>query len=234
MTKTRTPKIAGALHIEPGHVEVVLNTLIRVADMMGGSLGRRHEVVVHDLRRDKSVVHVVNGSVTNREVGQGIRDLLGVLNAPAYARGMLLNYEAPVKIDDRTIRASTLVFSDESGGPILAVCLNIDVTDWVRFESMLGELAFPTGRKLAQVNPGGGSLDINSILDLMIEEAIDAVNCPLDRMGKDEKLSVVRFLDLRGVFLVRHAHARVSKALGLSKETVFRYLQQSRESNDNA
>lgn len=217
-----------APRIASENIDAVLDSLIHIADLLGGSLGARYEIAVHDLRREEdSVVHVVNGHVTQRQVGQGIRDLLGVLNAPEFENGALLNYQAPASSQDRTIRASTQVYFDESDQPVLALCMNVDVTDLIHARDTLSSLAFPdAGGGMRQLVPGGGARDIGAVLDMMIDEAIEATGNPVEAMTKTDKQAVVRMLDLRGAFHVRHAHTHVAKALRISKESVFRYLQQ--------
>lgn len=224
------PNLEGALRISRQDVDTVLDSLVRVAELMGKSLGSSHEIVVHDLRKeDASVVYVANGHVTNRKPGQGIRDLLGVMNAQRFHRGALLNYEAPVLKDGKTIRASTLVYFDESDRPVLALCINIDVTALIQAQNLLASLALPEGTQMQRIVPGGGTRDINAVLDNMVREAIEATGRTATTLSTKDKQSVVRALDVRGAFHVRHAHSRVAAALHTSKESVYRYLQQGRE-----
>ena len=55
----------------------ILKTYFPVADMIAGTFGNSCEVVVHDLSKpESSVVHVANGSVTGRQVGQSFDHLV--------------------------------------------------------------------------------------------------------------------------------------------------------------
>ncbi len=47
---------------------------------------------------------------------------------------------------------------------------------------------------------------------------------PLDRLGRREKQTVVRILEERGAFSVRHGVETVASALGVSRFTVYNYL----------
>jgi hypothetical protein len=47
---------------------------------------------------------------------------------------------------------------------------------------------------------------------------------PLERLGRKEKQTVVRILEERGAFSVRHGVETVASALGVSRFTVYNYL----------
>lgn len=58
---------------------------------------------------------------------------------------------------------------------------------------------------------------------------------PLDRLGRREKQTVVRILEERGAFSVRHGVETVASALGVSRFTVYNYLnRENTESTENA
>lgn len=43
-------------------------------------------------------------------------------------------------------------------------------------------------------------------------------------MSREKRLELIRFMDQRGVFLVKGAVERVAEKLGISKVTVYSYL----------
>ena len=54
-----------------------VNQLIPVADFLGAVLGENTEIIVHDLTNyDHSVVHIINGHISNRKIGDSITDLM--------------------------------------------------------------------------------------------------------------------------------------------------------------
>jgi len=55
---------------------------------------------------------------------------------------------------------------------------------------------------------------------------------PLDRLGRKDKQTVVRILEERGAFSVRHGVETVASALGVSRFTVYNYL--NRENAEDA
>ena len=64
------------------------------------------------------------------------------------------------------------------------------------------------------------------MIDKVLEEATIRFNSPPGRLNADEKLSVIREMDSRGVFLAKGSVIEVAKKLKSSKATIYRYLQQ--------
>jgi hypothetical protein len=56
---------------------------------------------------------------------------------------------------------------------------------------------------------------------------------PLDRLGRKEKQGVVRLLEERGAFAVRHGVETVASALGVSRFTVYNYLNRENATRDS-
>lgn len=77
------------------------------------------------------------------------------------------------------------------------------------------------------------SLDLSRALEALLREAVAKVGQPVALMGKDEKLAVIRYLDEHGAFLLRGSVEDVGRELGISRFTVYNYLDEIRtESND--
>lgn len=51
-----------------------------------------------------------------------------------------------------------------------------------------------------------------------------AGDVPDGAMSREKRLELIRFMDQRGVFLVKGAVERVAEKLGISKVTVYSYL----------
>jgi predicted transcriptional regulator YheO len=68
--------------------------------------------------------------------------------------------------------------------------------------------------------------DVESMLGIHINEVVEGYAVPVALMKKEDKLVVVRQLDERGVFLVRGAVNAVAHALGVSRYTIYNYLEE--------
>ena len=62
----------------------------------------------------------------------------------------------------------------------------------------------------------------------MITEAMDAVGKPAPAMSKPDRIEVLRLLEARGAFHIKRAADRVSARLGVSRVTVYGYLDEVR------
>jgi hypothetical protein len=70
---------------------------------------------------------------------------------------------------------------------------------------------------------------VDRALDELIALAEHQVGRPIAQMSRAEKQSVVRILDQRGAFAVRKSVETVAEALGVSRFTVYNYLDSIRE-----
>ena len=64
------------------------------------------------------------------------------------------------------------------------------------------------------------------MIDKVLEEATIRFSVPPNRLTANEKLSVIREMDSRGVFLAKGSVNEVAEKLGSSKATIYRYLHQ--------
>jgi predicted transcriptional regulator YheO len=78
--------------------------------------------------------------------------------------------------------------------------------------------------------PAGAFTHVEKAMDELISLAEQSVGRSLADMNRLEKQRVVRFLDERGAFALRKSVERVADALGVSRFTVYNYLDASRQS----
>ena len=104
-----------------------VQAMVTLADFLGEALGSSTEVVVHDLSRPEgSVVKIVNGHVSGRNVGAPATEFARAL-AEKYADSDL-NYVSDYvckTVDGRPLQGSTLFIRDE-GRIVGLLCVNID------------------------------------------------------------------------------------------------------------
>jgi hypothetical protein len=61
-------------------------------------------------------------------------------------------------------------------------------------------------------------------LDRLIEQVEKELGCPLPNLSRHEKQLAVKMLDQRGAFILRRAVEDVADAMGVSRITVYNYL----------
>lgn len=192
-------------------------------------MGPRCEIVLHDLTKDygNTIVAIRNGHISGRKEGDpggdwGIEVMAGIIK-----NGDRYNVIFHTK-DGKIIRSSTVFFRSDAGIPIGSMCLNMDITDSVRCEEYLR--AFNMCDPADAANQPTTSLftDVNELLTRMIREAIATVGKEVLEMSKEEKIQVIAYLDRKGAFLITKSSERVCEQLGISKFTLYNYLESSR------
>jgi predicted transcriptional regulator YheO len=107
-----------------------------------------------------------------------------------------------------------------------ALLIGIDLDAIVAADRLLHELAEP--HTLAG-SPLGALEHLDEALDQLIAQGEAQLGRPLEEMSRTEKQKLVRFLDDRGAFSLRKSVERVADILGVSRFTVYNYLDAVRE-----
>ena len=104
--------------------------------------------------------------------------------------------------------------------------IGIDLAAVVAAQGLLHDLAGPhTGADA----PLGSLAHLDEALDQLIAQGEVQVGRPLGEMSRAEKQRLVRFLDDRGAFSLRKSVERVADILGVSRFTVYNYLDAVRD-----
>lgn len=213
-----------------------LEQLKQIADLVAAQFGPAAEVVVHDFtgELDHTIVYIVNGHVTGRSVGDApTQSFLKYMNVKHNRKSIeKIRYISHLP-DGRIIRSSTANFFDEDGTLNSSLCINQDISDLVALENAvkgLSEAAYfetpmrPGSYNEFDVQPSS----IHGMMDNIITEALSSVGTPPDKMNKEAKIKLLRFLDERGVFLIQKSGQKVCELLGISKFTLYNYLEEAR------
>jgi predicted transcriptional regulator YheO len=65
---------------------------------------------------------------------------------------------------------------------------------------------------------------VNELLDHLIEESVAMIGKQPALMTKDEKIRAINFLNEAGAFLITRSGDRVASAFGISKYTLYSYI----------
>ena len=68
------------------------------------------------------------------------------------------------------------------------------------------------------------SKNVDELLDELIQESVKLVGKPVALMSRDEKKKAIQFLDKQGAFLITKSGDRVSNHFGISKYTLYNYI----------
>ena len=75
-------------------------------------------------------------------------------------------------------------------------------------------------------------LNVNDLLDDLIEQSVELVGKPVALMNKDDKIRAIQFLNQSGAFLVTKSGDKVAKFFGISKYTLYSYIDANKKQEE--
>lgn len=202
-----------------------LDFLERLSKAIAAQFGDHCEVAVHDLKSgdmEHTIALIENGHVTHRQKGDGpSRVVLETLKAedPAAlsdSAGYLMRTH-----DGRVLKCSTVYIRDENGVPEGIFSINYDVTELLMAERAVDSLLH---HKEEKETPERIPQSVNELLDDLIEQSVRLVGKPVAMMNKEDKIKAIAFLNKAGAFLITRSGDKVSKYFGISKYTLYSYI----------
>ncbi|MBM6724637.1 PAS domain-containing protein [Pseudoflavonifractor phocaeensis] len=206
-----------------------LQFLFKLAKGIASQFGPNCEVVVHDLATndpESSIVAIENGQVTGRKVGDGPSHV--VLEALRGENSQLqdhLSYLAKTR-DGKILKSTTIYIRDDDGDPIGIFGINYDITLMLAMETALKQF---TATEKEEKEPEAISRNVSDLLDELIEQSVKIVGKPVALMTKEDKVKAVQFLNETGAFLITKSGDKVCKFFGISKYTLYSYIDEAKE-----
>jgi predicted transcriptional regulator YheO len=200
----------------------VFDHAIRMADIIVEMMGSRCEVAVHDFSDiDHSLIYLA-GALTDRKVGSPITNVvLKELKKPSSEIRDIANYKT-VSRTGLIMKSSTVFLRNDDGDVIGALCINIDITTYLKWSKELNaflDFDDPSSDKESF------HTSVNDMVEDLVNGVIESFHKPANLLDMDKKIECVRLLEERGVFLIRGATEYVGSVLGVSKFTIYNYLQ---------
>ena len=206
-----------------------LQFLFKLAKGIASQFGPNCEVVVHDLATndpESSIVAIENGQVTGRKVGDGPSHV--VLEALRGGKTQLqdhLSYLTKTR-DGKILKSTTIYIRDDDGTPIGIFGINYDITLMLAMETALKQF---TATEKVEKEPESISRNVSDLLDELIEQSVKIVGKPVALMSKEDKVKAVQFLNDTGAFLITKSGDKVCKFFGISKYTLYSYIDEAKE-----
>ncbi len=216
--------------------EFDFTSYIHLVNFLGGCLDSNTEIVLFSLDNiNSSIVAIHGGHISGRKVGDPLTNFAisklkdkGKDGPPYY-----LNYVGVSK-DGTPLRSSSFFILDKSGNPRGVLTISSDVTKYQKAAELLSQLAFlpnmgtvssePVDIERFQATPKDLILDI--IFDVTKSRDIDT-----RRLTPDEKIEVVRRLNVENFFLMKGAVSQIASVLDSSDATIYRYLSKINKQN---
>ena len=201
-----------------------IKELGQIAKAIAATFGSHCEVVVHDVSgkgNHSTIVAIENGHVTGRKVGDGASQVVleQGLNADAQPVDRLCYL---TKTPDGKVLKSTTVFLRGKNGRVNAILgINYDISGLLVAEAALHGLTATAETERGEPQK---IVNVNDLLDELIEQSVKLVGKPVELMNKDDKMKAVGFLSQSGAFLVTKSGDKIAKFFGISKYTLYSYI----------
>ena len=201
-----------------------MDALKQIAKGVAGHFGSSCEVVIHELTEksaNNSIVAIENGHVSGRKVGDGpshvVLEQLGQADSdPEDHIGYLTRTP-----DGKILKSTSIYIRDESGRVCAIFCINFDISALAMAEQALAGLtsAHPAGEETPRITH-----NVNDLLDDLIEQSDRLIGKPVALMSKEDKVRAIHFLNEHGALLVTKSGDKIAKHFGISKYTLYSYL----------
>ncbi|ODB42191.1 hypothetical protein A9L43_00040 [Pseudomonas mosselii] len=212
--------------------QLTLTVLQATLQALGSVVPRNVEILLHDLEHpEHSVVAIVNGHLSGRRVGSPIlaapeqdQGFKALMQASADQQGCapMVLPDYPTTLKGRSLRSATAIFRDRDGLPFASLCVNTDVTGLEAAMAFLQHFQ-PLGATPA---PADEAADMTALMAGIIQDALQRSG--QGRMNKQAKVEAVRLMQERGLFIVKGGVEKAAEALGVTRYTVYNYLEQLR------
>ena len=204
--------------------QFLAETLKEVMHLIAKQFGDNCEVVFHDWSQgyDRTIVAIENGHVSGRKVGDCGSNLgLEVMRGTSDGTNQF-NYVTKTKTG-KTLRSSSLYLKEEKGENIGALCINYDITDILSAQNTVAALSMTE-----EMGEEHFANNVNELLDFLLAESERVIGKSHVDMNKEDKLKALKFLDEKGALLITKSGTKICKFLGISKFTLYNYLDEIR------
>ena len=205
-----------------------IKKFISIADFLSEVLGQNTEIILHDLTNyEHSVVHIINGHISNRKIGDPITDfVLDFISTESKGnKQFICKYNSTAK--GKLLYSSTYFIRDENDVIVGALGLNSD------YDEVKKSLSFLTS--LLPNHIDDKTMSLNNIKENLSSDSqeltlnkIDSIIAQFDissqRVNKEEKTQIITALNDCGIFNLRGSVQEVAKKLQMSEPSVYRYI----------
>ncbi len=168
------------------------------------------------------MVHIENGHVSGRKLGDG----------PSLAVLELMRGNGPAPEDHlsyltrtdggKVLKSSTIYVKDPEGRPEALLSINYDISALLMMEGALRDLVTPMEK--AGGEPEKITHSVSELLDELLEQSVALAGKPAALMEREDKMKAVRFLSDSGALLITKSGDKIAKFFGISKFTLYSYL----------
>jgi len=217
--------------MEKKEINPILLSFAPIVKGIAKMFGKDCEVLLHNTSNlESSVIMIENGHVTGREVGSPMTDLgLYFLQSDLFKdTDFIANYQTENKYGKK-LKSTTIFIRDKKKKIIGFLCINYaldylsgiikKIDDFCKVKNDVDKNVFNNEEKEEIFTD-----NINDLLERVFIKAQEKVGKPIEKMQKDDKLEVVKYLQKKGFFLIKGNIDKIAKRLSVSRYTIYNYL----------
>lgn len=203
--------------------EETLNLLRTIAQGIARTFGSQCETLIQDLSRpDHPILAIYNGNVSGRRVGS-TEDIFGKVSQnldPTWLQQDFVNML--VIRGDKRIKSTTLMIHGENF--YLGLGINLDVTLSTAYAEHLAETVnFDNYLDTVMDTAFQGRLED------IFQSCVQELGLSLEALSRDERIALVKQLKQKNAFTFQRAVPFISKRLGVSRYTIYKYLRENEQ-----
>ncbi len=212
----------------PEKVHPIIKRFIPLVDNIAKTFGDNCEVVLHDFSDlHQSVVAISNGHVTSRDINSTMTEFSYNKVVEGNVDKDMVNYTGKSR-DGRVLKSTTTFIRDDEGDVIGCFCINFDLTELVSAKRVLNDIMKIESDLVIEKDDYENENKVSTVLSQLVNQAIEDFGKPIIYMTKEEKVAVVKKLDVQGTFLIKGAIDYVANVLCVSRYTIYNYLDEIR------
>jgi len=128
--------------------------------------------------------------------------------------------------DGKILKSSTMYIRGKGGKVAYILGINYDISSLIMAENVVHELVNTADNSQAEPEK---IINVNNVLDELIEQSVALIGKPVSLMSKEDKMRAIGFLSQAGAFLVTKSGDKVAKYFGISKYTLYSYIDKQQE-----
>ena len=123
------------------------------------------------------------------------------------------------------------MYIKNSKGKVTAILsINYDISSLLLVENAVSDLISTKDKTQSEPEK---IVNVNDLLTELIEQSVALVGKPVALMNKDDKVKAIQFLNKSGAFLVTKSGDKIAKYFGISKYTLYSYIDTKQEDKNN-
>lgn len=204
----------------------ILASYFPVVDGIAALLGEHCEIVLHSLEfLEHSAIYIVNGHNTNRKIGSPITDRalwsLHHMQTDSVSKPYFTKAKGGV-----LMKSITIAIRNGKQHVIGLICININLD--VPMSQFLNSFIAP---QEADSNVNFAS-SVEDLVAQTIENTIEEIQNNRNVANNNKNRQIVTALFEKGIFDIKDAINQVAERLDISRHTVYLYIRQIKQDND--